>query len=87
MGHYGLFPEQVEQGTELHAVAVSAPLVPVSDFSVDLTDLVRDWLADPDSQHGVLLEADSEAEIVMYLASFEHSVTDWRPRLEITLTP
>jgi len=69
------------------AVGVSAPLGPASHFSLDLTDLVRDWLADPESRHGILLSANSEAEVVMYLASFEHSVTDWRPRLEITLAP
>jgi hypothetical protein len=69
------------------AIALSDELVPGSYFSLDVTDVVQDWLADPNSQHGILLAARSEAEEVIHLASFEHSVSDWRPRLEIIFSP
>ncbi len=56
-------------------------------FYLDVTDAVQNWLADPDSQHGILLAARSQGQESIHLASFEHSNRNWRPRLEITLSP
>ena len=69
------------------AIAASDALVPGRYFFLDVTEIVQDWLADPNSQHGILLAARSEAEVAIHLASFEHSLANWRPRLEITLAP
>jgi len=70
-----------------NAAFASVWLAPDSYMSLDVTETVQDWLANPDSQHGVLLAARSEAAVTVHLASFDHNVTAWRPRLEITLAP
>ncbi len=69
------------------SASASVWLPPGGSFSLGVTDVVRDWLAEPNSQHGILLAARSEAGISIHLASFEHDIDEWRPQLEIVLSP
>ncbi|MCP4164807.1 MAG: DNRLRE domain-containing protein, partial [Chloroflexi bacterium] len=52
---------------------------------LDVTSAVRSWHSEPNSEHGLLLELLSNIEQPVSLASFDYPLTDWRPRLEITL--
>ena len=52
---------------------------------IDVTNAVQAWKADPGSQHGLLLAVISNVEQSVNLASTDHSLEAWHPRLEITL--
>ncbi len=69
------------------AIAVSAPFNTGGYVMMDVTALVQQWLSDPASRHGMLVAVDGADSRTLTLASLEHSLTDWRPRLEITLAP
>jgi hypothetical protein len=68
-------------------VAVSAPLEPGQDVLLDVTETVRQWLADPTSRRGFLIAVADEAPVTLDLTSFEHTFFRWRPRLELVLNP
>lgn len=66
-------------------VASSSPITTGGYVTLDITALMQQWLVDPSSKHGMLLSIDDAGSKTLTLASLEHSLTDWRPRLEITL--
>ncbi len=68
-------------------IASSSPLTTGGYVTLDITALVQQWLVDPASKHGILLSIDDAGSKLLTLASLEYSLTDWRPRLEITLAP
>jgi YD repeat-containing protein len=55
-------------------------------YSWTITDMVKEWLADPATNFGLLLNADSSKtkDAFRYFASMEHSNAALRPVLEIT---
>lgn len=72
-----------------HDVA-SAPLppapVPVAPFGavqLDITQLVKEWVDDPTSNHGVLLRGESSVNATFQFASSEHPNIVRRPYIEI----
>jgi hypothetical protein len=69
----------------LTPIAGSAPLVAGQDILFDVTDTVRQWLADPGSHYGFLIAVADDAPAILDLASFEYTYARWRPRLELVL--
>ena len=65
--------------------AVSTDIVPGQDAILDLTSIIQIWRQHPDSAHGLLLRASTNSAQSVRIASFEYSLTRWRPRLEISL--
>lgn len=55
-------------------------------YSIDLTQAVDDWLADPDSNYGILLRGDSCGSVTYHFSSAEDNVPEYRPRLVIVHT-
>jgi hypothetical protein len=65
-------------------------VVPVSAVStwhdVDVTALVRDWLADPSSNYGVILRAFGTVSVMYDLSSSRYPTISLRPQLVINYT-
>jgi hypothetical protein len=53
---------------------------------LDLTDLVSEWVADPQSNHGVILRASGNISVIYYFASSEYQTVSQRPQLLIDYT-
>jgi len=51
---------------------------------VDVSDAVRVWKEDPDSNFGIVLKADGSVRVRYSFASSEHPRIEWRPELRIT---
>lgn len=55
-------------------------------YTLDVTTLAQGWLADPSSNHGVLLQGESIHAIEYWFASAQHWLLGNRPRLVVTYT-
>jgi hypothetical protein len=79
-------------GIPLAQSDISAPYATVSvgsttgAYSWTITELVREWLADPASNFGLILNSDTTKakDTFRYFASMEHSNGGLRPVLEVT---
>lgn len=55
-------------------------------YSWDITSLVRDWLAEPGANHGMILRGASGTSTEYTVAAAQHLTQDWRPKLVIRYT-
>jgi len=56
-------------------------------YDVDLTDVVQAWVNDPDSNHGMIMQASGSASVQYDIYASEHPWTGQRPRLLIQYIP
>jgi hypothetical protein len=53
-------------------------------YEFDVTAAVRDWVTNPDSNHGLLMRNSTTPQaVVYYFASSEHHNENWRPQLVV----
>ncbi|MGB9594423.1 MAG: DNRLRE domain-containing protein, partial [Anaerolineae bacterium] len=55
-------------------------------YSWDVTSLVRDWLAAPGANHGLVLRGASGANTEYTIAAAQHPTQEWHPKLVIRYT-
>ncbi len=55
-------------------------------YELDITELVRDWSTDPQSNHGVVLRGSGDISVVYHFASANHTTKSLRPMLVIDYT-
>ena len=53
-------------------------------YSLDVTAAVRDWAANPGSNHGLLLKGSSPTAVTYKFAQSEHTTQGYRPKLVIS---
>lgn len=68
-----------------YATARLGPLTPGDALTWDVTDLVREWYAGQQPNHGLLLALDTPADANKSVAAMEHPDPAMRPRLTVTL--
>lgn len=69
------------------APVASSPLTTGGYVTLDITALVQQWLVEPANKYGMLVSVQDADNKALTISSMEWSLTDWRPRLEITLAP
>jgi hypothetical protein len=52
-------------------------------YDFDVTQAVRDWLAEPDSNYGLLLRSGESGPVTYHFASSEANAQEYRPKLVI----
>jgi hypothetical protein len=81
-------PGANDTATDRAASPGAVQTVPSIDtwYELDITELVGDWVADAQTNHGVILRASGETSVVYHFASANHPTISLRPQLMIDYT-
>ena len=73
-------------GVDLEGTRLSSTRLEDEDHlvAVDITDAVRAWAQNPQSNYGVVLKAEGPVQVRYTIASSDHADVDWHPELRIT---